>query len=189
MNKPLASLAPASAAKARFTKAEFLTMAATGAFDDMKIELVDGELERINPPMSEHGFHQAAVSYALQRVMEDEHELRVAVEVGIEVTDDSVFACDIAVVRGRPSTNRLLQPDELVLVVEISHTSLDRDMSQKRIAYAVSAIPHYWVVDSERRVVHVFGDPVRGDYAEVSTVRFGAPLAVPGTDRTIVLES
>ena len=62
-------------------------------------------------------------------------------------------------------------------------------MGQKRVAYAAAGIPHYWVVDGERRVVHVFADPVPGDYAEVSTVRFGAPLAVPGTDRTIVLES
>jgi len=38
------------------------------------------------------------------------------------------------------------------------------------------------VVDGERRVVHLFADPVSGDYADVRTVRFGAAQAGPGTD-------
>ena len=35
-------------AKARFTIAEFVRMGESGAFDDMKIELVYGELERMD---------------------------------------------------------------------------------------------------------------------------------------------
>ena len=41
--------------------------------------------------------------------------------------------------------------------------------------------------DGQRGVVHVYGEPVAGDYAQIATVRFGAPLAVPGTDATITL--
>jgi len=67
-------------------------------------------------------------------------------------------------------------------------TTLDRDMGAKRIDYARAGIAHYWVVDGERRVVHVFADPVSGDYADVRTVRFGAPLAVPGTGSVITLD-
>jgi len=188
MNKPLASLAPASAAKARFTKAEFLTMAATGAFDDMKIELVEGELERMNPPMSEHGRRQMAVGILLHRAIAGTG-YTILGDTGIDLDEESVVACNVAIVRHAPDSNRLVRPEELILVVEIAETTQQRDMGQKRVAYAAAGIPHYWVVDGERRVVHVFADPVRGDYAEISTVRFGAPLAVPGTDRAMTIDS
>lgn len=67
MNKP-ATIVPAQteqARDARFTTAEFLRMAGLGAFDDMKIELIRGELKRINPPMSMHALMQGTVLYRL----------------------------------------------------------------------------------------------------------------------------
>ena len=72
-------------------------------------------------------------------------------------------------------------------MVEVSETTRDRDMGMKRVKYASAGIPHYWVIDGERLVVHVWGEPVNGDYAQISTVRFGEPLAVPVTGRTIVI--
>jgi Uma2 family endonuclease len=78
-------------------------------------------------------------------------------------------------------------PGEILLVVEISETSIARDTGPKRLAYAVAGIPYYWVIDGERSVIHVYREPVAGDYADVSTVRFGAPLAVPETSETIIV--
>lgn len=57
MNKPNGTLQrgpEAEAGPARFTTAEFLCMAEAGAFDDMNVELVDGELSRMTPPMNDH---------------------------------------------------------------------------------------------------------------------------------------
>ena len=62
MNKP-ASLAASETFKARFTTAEFLHMAEAGAFDDMKVELVEGELERMNPPQTGHAGRRARVDW------------------------------------------------------------------------------------------------------------------------------
>ncbi|TCP73253.1 putative restriction endonuclease [Sphingomonas sp. PP-CE-1G-424] len=61
-------------------------------------------------------------------------------------------------------------------------------MGPKRTDYASIGIENYWVVDGARSVVHVFGEPVDGDYAQVHTVRFGEPLAVPGTNATIIID-
>jgi Uma2 family endonuclease len=54
MNSSARSLCLDQKAKARFTTAEFLRMGESGAFDDIKVELVDGELERMNPPQTAH---------------------------------------------------------------------------------------------------------------------------------------
>ncbi len=75
----------------------------------------------------------------------------------------------------------------MLLVVEIAETTLTRDMGTKRARYAAAGIPEYWVVDGARSVVHVHREPIDCDYALIHTARFGEPLAVPGTEATILL--
>ncbi len=181
MNKPVQL---AESTKARFTTAEFLRMVDSGAFDDMTIELIDGALERMNPPMNDHGGRQARIVIRLARVV-DETLLRG--EVGIDLGDDTVLSCDAAVLYAPIDGHRLLHADELRLVVEVAETTRGRDLNHKRNRYAAAGIPEYWVVDGARAVVHVHREPVDGEYALVRTVRFGEPLAVPGTEATITL--
>lgn len=182
MNKPF-QLADTST-KAAFTTAEYLRMGESGAFDDMKIELVDGELERMMSPMSGHASRQAMLVGLLFQVA---NRGLVLGEVGIDFGDDTVLACDAAVLRAPIGEDRLLSPDDVQLVVEVAQTSLARDKGMKRVRYAAAGIPEYWVVDGDRAVVHVYREPVGGDYALISTVRFGEPLAVPGTGATITV--
>lgn len=185
MNQP-AHPSSVEVGPARFSAVEFAGMAASGAFADMTVELIDGELQRMNPPMSDHGARQASVTGKLWTVFERRAET-VLGETGIRLADDTVVACDVAVLRAPIDENRLLVPTDLLMVVEIAETTLDRDTGLKRRKYAAAGIAHYWVVDGARMVVHVYGDPVAGDYAEIVTVRFGEPLAVPGTDAAIRL--
>ena len=72
-------------------------------------------------------------------------------------------------------------------MVEVSESSLDRDRHDKGRIYANDGIPVYWVVDGGHSIIHVHAEPVEGEYTNVRTVRFGEPLAVPGTDATITL--
>ena len=188
MNRPAADLQPETDFRARFTTAEFLRMAEGGAFADMKVELVDGELERMTPPMSAHARRQMEIAFALKRIFENRPDIAVVAEIGIDLGGNTVRACDAAVATSWPEENRLLTPGELLLVVEIAETTLARDLGPKRIDYARAGIPNYWVVDGERSVVHVYVDPIKGEYADVRTVRFGDPLAVPATDEAIVID-
>lgn len=177
--------APADGFKARFTTAEFVRMADAGAFEDWKVELVDGELERMQQPHSNHAMRQAKLAIRLGRVVAED---RVCGEVGIDLGNDTLLGCDVAVLREPVRDNRLLRPDDLALVVEVAETTLDRDLGMKRRKYAAAGIPNYWVVDGSRSAIHVHAEPIDGDYAEIHTVRFGQPLAIPGTDATIVLD-
>lgn len=181
MNLPV-RLAPDT--RARFTAAEFLRMGEAGAFEGMKVELVAGELERMNPPMSPHAASQASILIRLARVAD---ETLVRGEVGIALTNDTVVACDAALLVAPVTEHRLLRPADLRLVVEVSETTQARDLSLKRLLYAAAGIPTYWVVDGARSVVHIHAEPVDGDYADIRTVRFGAPLPVPGTDAQVTL--
>lgn len=185
MNKPAGTLYAAPETKARFTTAEFLRMCDSGAFDDMKVELVNGELERMPPPGNRHAGMQMKIGIRLSAVVPED---LLRGEVGIDLGNDTLLGCDAAMLRVPLNDNRMLLPEDVLVAVEVAETSMPRDTGMKRFAYAGAGIAHYWVVDSQRSVVHVFGEPVSGDYVEVSTVKFGAPLAVPGTDRTIVID-
>uniref|UniRef100_UPI0025D9CF16 Uma2 family endonuclease n=1 Tax=uncultured Sphingomonas sp. TaxID=158754 RepID=UPI0025D9CF16 len=179
----LARLAPDT--RARFTTAEFLRMVEAGAFEGMKVELIDGELERMNPPMGGHAAAQVNVVFHLAQAV---GVALVLGETGLVIDDSTVVACDAALLRQPIAENRFLTPDDVLLVVEIAQTTQSRDMGLKRMLYAQANIPTYWVIDGVRRVVHVYADPVEGDYSSVHTVRFGASLAVPGSDATITLD-
>lgn len=183
MNRP-ARLA-ATGTPARFSTAEFLHMAEVGAFDDIKVELVNGEIERMNPPMGLHGQGQAQMIALLAQAL---GKGRVLGETGIDLDNDTVLACDAAVLSSPLVEHRLVRPDELLLVVEIAETTLARDLGMKLARYAEAGVPNYWVVDGARRIVHVHAAPVDSDYSSTAAVRFGEPLAVPGTDATITLD-
>lgn len=189
MNRPATFALPSGTPEdfaARFTTREFLTMCESDVFADMKMELVDGELQRMMPPMNRHGARQAKVMIRLAGIVA---EGRLIGEVGIDLGNDTVVACDLAIVHDSIEQNRLLLPEELHLVVEIAETTAARDLGLKRLAYAAAGIAHYWVVDGVRAVIHVHAEPVDGDYAMIHTVRFGEPLAVPGADNaTIVID-
>ena len=113
--------------------------------------------------------------------------LAVVGQVGVDLGNDSVLACDVALIGAMPAESRMLRPDEAVLVVEVGDDDRAR-RGVKRVKYATAGISNYWMIDGGRAVVHVHGDPIDGEYADVVTVRFGDPLKVPGTDATIMVE-
>jgi len=184
MNQPLPSFV--TEGPVGFTAAEFLRMAEGGAFDDFKVELIAGEIQRMNPPMGGHSSRQAMVIGLLWASVPDAAG-RLHGEVGVRLDDDTVVACDAALLRTPVTERRALEAAELLLAVKVAETTADRDLGLKRRLYAAAGVPNYWVLDGARGVTHVFGSPADGDYATVAVVPFGEPLAVPGTDAAIRL--
>ena len=182
MNKP-ANIMTASG-NTRFSKAEFVRICGAGLLHDIRLELVDGRLERMTPPMGVHSNRQTRIVVTLWQSFGD----RAVVEAGIEIDDETVLISDIAVLRAPMREHRFLKPEEVTLVIEVAETTADRDLGIKRIRYAEAGIAHYWVVDGVRSIVHVYGGPQDGVYQQLAVVPFGEPLAVPGSDRTITVE-
>lgn len=120
MNKSAVILRADRQTPARFTTAEFLRMGEAGAFDDMKVELVEGELVRMNPPMSAHAARQAKIAIRLSRLFA---ESRIMGEVGVDLGNDTLVGCDVAVLREPVAENRLLVAADVLLVIEVAETS------------------------------------------------------------------
>ena len=170
--------------RARFTSAEFLHMLARDAFGDMKVELIEGELERMSPPGNAHGRLQVAVIVRLARLVS---EALVRADVGIDLGGDTIVGGDVAVLAAPFDGDGMIPAEAVALVVEIAVSTRDRDLGLKRRLYAAAGIPAYWVIDADRALTHVFDRPEDGDYMGLSLVRFGEALEVPGSDAAITL--
>jgi Uma2 family endonuclease len=83
---------------------------------------------------------------------------RVRVQKPLVLGLDTDPEPDIAIVRGvvRGNTDH---PSVADLVVEISDTTLDADLSTKAELYATAGIPEYWVLDVDGRRLFVFRTP------------------------------
>ncbi len=73
-------------------------------------------------------------------------------------------------------------PQDLLLVIEVSDSTLQFDLRIKGPLYARAGILEYWVIDIPHRQVHVHRDPLGGAYQQF--VRHGfdegiSPLAAP----------
>ena len=177
--------APVEGFKARFTMEEFVQVIDSGAFDEWKIELIDGELERMPPPGTQHSSLQTQLAYKLIQLLGLD---RVFAEIGVDLGGDTLVGCDVAVVREAVPEKQRLRADDLSLAAEIAEPTIDRDLGMKCLKYAAAGIPEYWVVDGNRSCVHIFRTPRDGDYADIDLIRFGQLLPVPGSDRTITLD-
>ena len=185
MNKPAFDLRPDT--KPGFTAADYLRMEALGAFSDMRVELVDGELRKMMPSSLAHG-EMNSEACALIREAYRGTGLAVAVDLMIDIGERTIRGADVAVVSRAAPRGGPVSAEHIVLLVEVAATMLPEDLGPKRAEYATIGVPHYWVIDVDGRAIHLMSDPEGDNYRARSVVPFGQPVSVPGVDRTITIE-
>lgn len=183
MNRPIADFAVPT--RARFSTAEFLRMLEADVFEDDRVELIDGEIERMQRPKNLHAARQAKVVMRLGNAVGEEF---VRGETGVVLGDDTFLTADATLLREPIEEDRWCTAADLRLLVEVAETTRERDLGTKQRKYAAAGVPTYWVVDGTRGLVHVFDRPSDDGYLGIDLVRFGEPLAVPGSDKAITLE-
>jgi Uma2 family endonuclease len=136
---------------------------------------------------SVHGILQAELAFQLANVAKKTGNLVVVGDTGIEFFEGTLRACDAALIR-TPVGSKMLDPSQILVAVEVSVSTLATDLGEKASDYARAGVAALWVIDPDASIIHVMRDPSKAGYATKSVVRFGEPLAVPGTDETIIVE-
>jgi len=99
---------------------------------------------------------------------------------------------DVWIARGGPSGYDGRHPSarDLLLAVEVSDTTLGRDLRRKLPAYGAAGIPVVWVVALRVGEVLEHRDPDVGLslYRSVHSAGRGATLNVPGTKLTVAVD-
>jgi Uma2 family endonuclease len=151
----------------RLSLEEYHRLIESGGFDeDARIELIDGLLVAMSPRTASHDNIIEWLACELQLAV-DPKRMRVrsclALTIGASEPEP-----DIAIVEVH--TPRPYHPATAALVVEVSVSSLGRDLRHKPTVYARAGIPLYWVIDVDHRRAVVHTQPGAEGYAGVEVV-------------------
>lgn len=160
----------------RLSVEHFLLLDESGAFADYaKTELIDGDIYVMNAQHHPHARAKSRLFLALaQKLVEIGSDLEAVVEVAVKVNDDTMPEPDI--VLSRWSGSGAVPVESVALAVEVSDSTLDRDLGRKSDLYAAAGIPEYWVLDLNERRLLIHHLPDADGYHGQWDVPLGATL-------------
>jgi len=179
----MATVASTPEGRVRFSREAYHRLAEAGVLDDdARVELIDGDIIMMLPLGPPQGSLTSRLNDFFTRNLPDSYQCRV--QLPIAANDHSEPQPDIAIVRRQQNDYRDEHPlpSDVVLLIEVSSSSLKFDLGTKRELYARSRIAEYWVVDVERQEVLVHRNPQSSHYESVGTFTANAaisPAALP----------
>jgi Uma2 family endonuclease len=172
-----------SPARRRFTVDEYHRMADAGILgEDDRVELIDGEIVQMTPIGPRH----AGTVMRVLRVLFEGVAGRASVAAQNPAVLDELSEPqpDVYVARTRNDDYTVghPRPEDLLLVVEVSDSSLAFDRDVKIPHYAMTGVTETWIVDLVDDRVVAYRSPIGSAYADVQSFARGSaitPLTFP----------
>ncbi len=160
-----------------FTVEEYLKMAESGLFHpEERIELIDGKIMLM---LSAGSPHIMCVNRLTRLcILQVDAEAIVSVQNTFRLADHSAPEPDLALLR-RPDTryaDRLAEPEDVFLLIEVSHSTLRYDRQTKAPLYAKAGIQEFWLVDVKDRTIKVYTQPSATGYQQETVYGTGQTL-------------
>jgi Uma2 family endonuclease len=160
----------------RFTVAEYHAMGRAGILgEDDRVELIDGHVRAMSPIGAPHIRCVSLLNRLLHRLLiaYGDDALLVNVQGSIRLNDYSEPEPDASVFRLTEET-KIPTPEDVLLVVEVSDTTLAYDRRVKLPRYAAAGIPEVWIVNLRRDEVEVYRTPRPDDATYASKAVYAA---------------
>ena len=180
--EPTAATA-AGPARRRFTVAEYYAMAEAGvlAYDE-RVELLDGDVIAMPPIGDWHASRVKRLNNSMLTPVRG--RAIVSVQDPVRLGDNSEPEPDVMLLRWRDDFYEGGHPGpaDVLLLIEVSDTTVDYDRNEKLSAYAAAGIPEVWIASRQDRRIESYADPAGDEYATVRHYGAGeriAPRAFP----------
>ena len=166
----------------RWTGEQYHRLIEAGFFDDGRVEFFRGIIWDMTSQRTPHSTGVRLTQLALEQAFP---KAEVRVQMPIALPNGMEPEPDVAVASGGPRDyeDHHPRPDELLLVAEVSDSSLVKDRGPKLVTYAQALIPEYWLLNLPDRQLEVYRQPTTGGiYAHFRVYRSGdsvAPLSAP----------
>jgi Uma2 family endonuclease len=169
--------------KKQFNVEEYYRMAAAGILsEEDRVELIEGEIIKMNPIGSRH----AACVGRLTRLLGQSGGDRIIVWVQnpVEINDYSEPVPDITLLRWRDDfyAHAKPVPEDVLLIVEVSDSTINYDRKVKAPLYAHAGVPEMWLVNLPEELIGVYTRPLNGAYQETRLVRRGGSITAASAD-------
>jgi len=177
-----------------FTTDEYQQMIRAGVFDeDDRLELIEGEIAEMSPISPKHAGCVDQLADLLYERMRRRAIVRI--QSPIRLGDQSEPQPDLALLRPRDDyyAGSHPGPDDVLLIIEVSDTSVGYDRGVKIPLYTRSGIPEVWLVALVDGWMEVYREPSPTGYQSIQRVLPGeivSPFAFPDVmlDVSVILK-
>ncbi len=180
MAAPITAAAPRPSAYLplrRFTVTEYEGLIAAGFFrDDERLELIEGEIVQMCPIGSHHA--GCVNKLAAQLVRQTTEAVQINNQSPLRLNNGGEPQPDLLALRGRADYYAAANPTpaDVLLLVEVSDSTLRYDRDVKLPLYAQAGICEVWIVNLVEEVIEVYNAPVAGSYTSRRVLRRGESL-------------
>jgi Uma2 family endonuclease len=162
-----------------FTADEFHTLARVGVLhEDDRLELIEGEIVEMSPIGSSHAGNVNRLIAVLTRAFGE--KVVVSVQNPIRLDPQTEPQPDISVLRPRADfyTDSHPTAEDILLLIEVSESSVEYDRKVKVPLYAKAGILEVWLIVPETKVIEVYTNPAADGYRLIRRALPGESIAL-----------
>ena len=166
-----------------FTVKEYHLMNEAGVFgEDDRVELIEGEIIQMAAIGTRHASCVNRLARRFSLIPED--LATFAIQNPVQLTERTEPQPDVVLLEPRADYYATAHPipSEVLLLVEVSDSTIDFDRDVKVPNYARSGIQEVWLWDLEANCLEVYRDPTANGYTSIQRFERGeivSPLAFP----------
>jgi len=165
----------ATARRRRFTAEEYHKMAEVGILhEDDRVELIEGDIVQMAAIGSRHMMCVIRLNRLLVPMVDD--GALVSPQNPVRLGERLEPEPDLAVLRVRDYTDSLPGPEDVLLLMEVSDTTLGYDRRVKLPLYARSGVPEVWILDLTGERIERHTGPSADGYRHTERARRGETL-------------
>jgi Uma2 family endonuclease len=164
----------------RWTRTEYHRLGELGLLGTDRWELLQGTIYQIPLPTPREA---TVIRRAMSALLKFGAE-HIRVRLPIVLSSEDEPEPDIAITTNTMDsyTEQHPGPEDIRLLVEVSSSTIQDDLTTKAGLYARAGIPEYWVLDVENRRLYVHRNPGSngwGDIRNLAETESVTPLAAP----------
>ncbi|MGI8670843.1 MAG: Uma2 family endonuclease, partial [Aridibacter sp.] len=157
-----------------FTSDEVHRMMAIGILpEESGWELINGEIIHRMTIGSKHAGTVKRINLVLTKLLAD--DFIIGVQDPIQINQRNEPEPDISILKMRDDfyVEKHPQASDILLVVEVSDSTLKFDRETKKRIYSNAGIVEYWLVDLEENTLETYSKPKSGTYFEMKVYERG----------------
>ncbi|BAQ66827.1 Uma2 family endonuclease [Geminocystis sp. NIES-3709] len=149
----------------KWTVQDYHQMIKSGILIKRNCELINGEIVEMSPELPHHyNTAKKSVNY-LENLLQGKADVRFNGPITLSNSEPEP---DIAIVKPPESKYDLHHPypEDILWLIEVANSSLNKDLSWKKKIYAEAQISEYWVISLPAQELIVFRQPEKDNYLQ-----------------------
>ena len=164
-----------------FNVDDYYKLAAVGIIgSEDKVELIKGEIVNMSPSNSMHAHVINVLNRKFSKVTGD--LFFISVQNPLRIGNYSEPEPDVLLVKPKSYKDQHPVPNDVLILVEVSASTLRFDQTIKKELYAEAGIPEYWIVNLIDQKVEVYTSPEKNTYLNESSFGLQDVVSAKQTD-------